>query len=253
MDNAGLPEKPLKNQAASFDDIPEALRETAEVKPQPRSRWGVLLASGVTIVLGAGSWVAYQASQPRTTPATPNAATSASPSATPTPGILGHYPYSEAPEAELEPITEDGGIKMRASAARAYKDMAAAASAEGVLLVPISGFRSLSEQQQVFFDIKAERAQSLTQRAGVSAPPGYSEHHTGYAIDIGDGNVPATNLSPSFDQTPAFEWLQANAVRFNFEISFPKNNPQKVTYEPWHWRFVGDRSSLETFYKARGK
>ncbi|MCY7275262.1 MAG: D-alanyl-D-alanine carboxypeptidase family protein, partial [Phormidesmis sp. CAN_BIN44] len=72
-------------------------------------------------------------------------------------------------------------------------------------------------------------------------------------IDIGDGNVPATNLSPSFDQTAAFNWLKQNAVRFNFEISFPKNNPQGVSYEPWHWRFVGDRQSLETFYKARGK
>jgi D-alanyl-D-alanine carboxypeptidase len=164
---------------------------------------------------------------------------------------LGHHPYPEAPEAELEPITPDGAMKLRNSAAKAYKEMVAAAAAEGVTLSPISTFRSVNDQQQVFFDVKAERNQSAQQRAGVSAPPGYSEHHTGYAIDIGDGSVPAVNLSPDFDQTPAFRWLEANAARFNFELSFPKGNKQGVTYEPWHWRFIGDKQSLETFYKAR--
>ena len=90
-----------------------------------------------------------------------------------------------------------------------------------------------------------------SQRAAVSAPPGYSEHHTGYAIDIGDADVPATNLSPDFENTAAFKWLRENAAYFSFELSFPRDNPQNIMYEPWHWRFVGDRHSLETFYKAR--
>jgi len=70
-------------------------------------------------------------------------------------------------------------------------------------------------------------------------------------VDIGDGNTPATNLSPDFENTAAFKWLEKNAPYYSFEISFPKNNPQGVSYEPWHWRFVGDRDSLETFYKAK--
>ena len=90
-----------------------------------------------------------------------------------------------------------------------------------------------------------------TKRAEVSAPPGYSEHHTGYAVDIGDGRTPATNLNTNFENTAAFKWLEENAAYYSFELSFPKGNPQGVSYEPWHWRFVGDPDSLETFYKAQ--
>ncbi|MGC8714541.1 MAG: M15 family metallopeptidase, partial [Leptodesmis sp.] len=68
---------------------------------------------------------------------------------------------------------------------------------------------------------------------------------------LGDGSVPAANLSPTFENTSAYKWLQANAAFYSFEMSFPKNNNQGVSYEPWHWRYVGDRDSLETFYKAR--
>jgi zinc D-Ala-D-Ala carboxypeptidase len=103
----------------------------------------------------------------------------------------------------------------------------------------------------LFFDLKAQNGEVATERADVSAPPGYSEHHTGYAVDIGDGSLPATDLEVSFETTPAFKWLQKKAAHYNFELSFPKNNPQGVSYEPWHWRFVGDRNSLETFYKDR--
>ncbi|KAM3105798.1 M15 family metallopeptidase [Phormidesmis sp. 146-33] len=258
MDNAGLPEKPPKNQAASFDDIPEALRETPIAQPKPRPNRTGLIVGLVSIGLLLGGGVAYLIRQPNSIApnngSTPNTTTPSTPSPTASPDkLLGHFKYGEAPQSELEPISPDGGIRLRKAAAAAYKQMSNAALADGILLAPLSGFRSLSDQQQVFFDVKAERLQTPQQRAGVSAPPGYSEHHTGYAIDIGDGDTPATNLSPAFEQTAAFKWLQDNAVRFNFELSFPKNNPQGVTYEPWHWRFVGDRQSLETFYKARGK
>ena len=64
-------------------------------------------------------------------------------------------------------------------------------------------------------------------------------------------HAPATNLSSSFAITAAFRWLQNNAAQYSFELSFPENNPQGINYEPWHWRFVGDSHSLETFYKAQ--
>ena len=85
----------------------------------------------------------------------------------------------------------------------------------------------------------------------MSAPPGYSEHHTGYAIDIGDGQVPATNVSRNFEKTKAFQWLKKHAAAYSFELSFPLNNPQGVNYEPGHWRYVGDTDSLKTFYQAQ--
>jgi len=168
--------------------------------------------------------------------------------------LLGHYAYEEAPLNSLQVISvaSDGyEIKLRANAATKYTEMVAAAKADGIELLAISGFRTKKEQDQLFFEISKQRSQTPAQRALVSAPPGYSEHHTGYALDLGDRATPSTNLSPNFDQTAAFKWLKLdnNAAKYGFEMSFPKNNPQGVMYEPWHWRFVGDEDSLALFYK----
>ena len=124
--------------------------------------------------------------------------------------------------------------------AKEFEQMVRDARRSGIRLVPISGFRSIEEQEKLFFNIGAQRNQTPAERASVSAPPGHSEHHTGYAVDVGDGAVPATNLSSKFENTKAFKWMEANAARYGFELSFPEGNPQGVSYEPWHWRFVGD-------------
>lgn len=165
--------------------------------------------------------------------------------------LLGHLSYEEAPLKDLKAITSDGRVKLRTKAAEKFLQMQSDARKQGVILVPISGFRTVSEQEYLFFSVKEQRNQQASKRAEVSAPPGYSEHHTGYAVDIGDGNAPTTNLHTDFEQTAAFQWLQANAPRYSFELSFPPDNLQGVSYEPWHWRFVGDTHSLETFYQAR--
>lgn len=178
--------------------------------------------------------------------------TQANPAKQPSPSdLLGHLPYDVAPESELTAVTADGSLKMRPAAAQKFQQMQTAAKAEGISLVPISAFRDAKTQEQLFFEVKEQRVQDTAKRAEVSAPPGYSEHHTGYAIDIGDGNTPATNLEPEFAQTAAFRWLEQNALKYSFELSFPLGNKQGISYEPWHWRFVGDRDSLETFYKVR--
>lgn len=249
------------------DDIPVALRDAPKNTPKTslKKSWlvGGLATVGV-VALGAGAFVSVQLqrsqiSKAEVASAAPTASGNQAPASTaasPSPdsdAILGHLRYAEAPQAELSAIVSDGSIKLRKAAAKAYLSMEAAARQDGVILTPISGFRTLADQNYLFFDKKAERGQVAKERAKVSAPPGYSEHHTGYALDIGDGSVPATNLSESFENTPAFRWLQQNAAYYSFEISFPKGNEQGVSYEPWHWRFVGDRNSLETFYKARGK
>ncbi len=281
MDNAGFSGKPQKVSDSSIEDIPEALRDNADAKTRPRMKL-VFLIRGL-IGLGALALIAtiwYVAAAPQrnagdhspasaSSPAPTQSTASANPpasasSSAPTQStasanppasnpdtLLGHFAYLEAPGAELQPIVADSHIKLRQAAAKKFEAMVAAARDVGVVLVPISGFRSIAYQQNVFFEIKAQRGQTARQRAEVSAPPGYSEHHTGYAVDIGDGAVPAVDLNPKFDKTRAFKWLQANATRFDFEMSFPKNNPQGVSYEPWHWRFIGDRQSLETFYKTK--
>lgn len=264
MDKAGSSSKRQKISAYSTEDIPEALREAADTKPRSRSRL-MLLVGGLlglgAIALSAGFWYFTSAplknadSQPSLaispSPVTTQSPEKVNPAASDSDTLLGHFAYAEAPLKELQPIVPNGSIKLRQPAAQQFKAMVAAARAAGVVLVPISGFRSVTDQEHLFFDVKAQRGQVATKRAEVSAPPGYSEHHTGYAVDIGDGTVPATNLNAKFEKTRAFQWLAVNAARFSFELSFPKNNSQGVNYEPWHWRYIGDRASLETFYKAK--
>jgi len=164
-----------------------------------------------------------------------------------------HYAYAEAPAYTLETIARasDGyEFKLRRSAAMRYREMVAAAAADGIFLVPLSAFRGVEEQKDLFFRVSESRNQTKAERALTSAPAGYSEHHTGYAVDLGDGDNPSTHFSPDFAKTAAFRWLQQNAPRYSFELSFPPGNPQGVAYEPWHWRFTGDQESLETFFRV---
>lgn len=256
------------------DDIPEALRDTpipvAEVQESASSTsgsrlwigWGAVAIAAICgiLIFRSTSLTSNIASEPVMAPSPTEESTESRATGVSgdenletdrTGDLLGHFAYQEAPVEDLIAITADGRLQLRRMAAVKFQQMVNAAQRDGVILVPLSAYRSLQDQEYLFFDVKAQRGQLATTRAEVSAPPGYSEHHTGYAVDIGDGYVPAVDLSPEFENTPAFKWLEENAAYYSFELSFPRNNPQGINYEPWHWRFVGDRHSLETFYKAR--
>lgn len=260
--------KPTPDSAA---DIPEAIRNTSpDVKPKPTATliyragavttatpWpilGLLGLGGGVILLAV--WVGFWHGQ-RTTPATDPALSSTSvkpstekPSAKPE-QKFGHFQYPIAPESELELVIPGQTITLRKAAAVAFRNLIAAAAKDGVNITLISGFRDLASQEVLFYDVMKERGQTPQERAEVSAPPGFSEHHTGYAVDIGDVQAPATNLSPSFEETAAFAWMQKHAAEHQWELSFPLKNRQGVNYEPWHWRYVGNRQSLTTFSTAR--
>ena len=163
--------------------------------------------------------------------------------------LLGHFPY---PEAEPDSLVEvRPGVQLHRQAAEALQALLAAAYSDGVRLSLISGFRSRETQRSVFFDVKSLRNQSAEERAKVSAPPGYSEHSTGFAVDFGDRSRPQTDLVESFESTPGFYWLQNNAHRYHFRLSFPRQNAQGLSYEPWHWRFEGSARALEQFEAAQ--
>ena len=122
-----------------------------------------------------------------------------------------------------------------AGAARAWQLMQRAAYGERIVLDAISGYRS-HDYQLGIFERKLARGQTVEQILTVNAAPGYSEHHGGNALDIGTpGEPPAEE---SFEHTPAFAWLAANAGDFGFVMSYPRDNPHGIVYEPWHWRFV---------------
>ncbi len=169
-------------------------------------------------------------------------------SAPPVKSLLGHFPY---PEADPNDLVYVSGISMHADTAQAFRRMRKEAALEGITLSLLSGYRSHDLQREIFFDIKSQRNQTAVQRAQVSAPPGYSEHSTGFAIDLGDANWPETHFEVSFEATPAFKWLEKNAPRFHFVLSFPRDNLQGVSYEPWHWRFEGSAAALLEFEHSR--
>lgn len=278
---------PADAAAPSPDDIPEAKRDAVPPSSPSRRLWWI---GGVAGAIAAGG-ILFAIAQALLPPVVPDAAVDDSDSVattdsassaenpddsnsldTPSPGdsqsnagtasstlnedeavdsVLGHLAYEEAPPGDLQPIVADGSIKLRTAAANQLLAMLDDARASGVSILAISGYRSFEDQEYLFFEVKAERGQTARTRAEVSAPPGYSEHHTGYAVDLVDGTRPETDLRESFESTAAFQWLERNAARYGFELSFPRDNEQGISYEPWHWRYVGDPHSLETFYKQR--
>jgi zinc D-Ala-D-Ala carboxypeptidase len=250
-----------------FQEIPVARREAA-AKQAPRrtaAKKGIspLVWGGLGLgVLGIGAGV-FLTSAPSSAPSTASAPpptvpapagtpvpTAPAPSASEADTLLGHHRYADAPVSSLTTVSKTKGkvVMLQVAAAERFLEMQRAARRDGVDLVAVSGFRDKAYQQGLFDRNLGKMGQAI-EVTKVSAPPGYSEHHTGYALDVGDGSQPETHVEPTFEQTRAFEWLQSNAGRFGFEMSFPKDNKQGVSYEPWHWRFIGDPESLKIFYQ----
>ena len=127
--------------------------------------------------------------------------------------------------------------RLTPATASAWQAMKRAAAAESVTLLIVSGFRSI-EYQAGLIRKKLESGQTLSNILSVNAAPGYSEHHSGRAIDIATpGSRP---LCEEFEQTEAFAWLQKHGSRFGFSMTYPRDNRQGFIYEPWHWARSGD-------------
>ncbi|WAL59373.1 M15 family metallopeptidase [Thermocoleostomius sinensis] len=167
---------------------------------------------------------------------------------------LGHLPYDKPSADQLVPFPSEppymtrAGETLHQEAVAALKTMMTAAQQEGIFLFLVSGFRDLSTQH-LLFQARTAALGSEAAAAKAVAPPGYSEHHTGYAIDLADG----LNDFRDFEHTAAFAWMTTHAHEYGFELSFPPGNPQGVDYEPWHWRFVGSPTALDIFATAREK
>lgn len=118
------------------------------------------------------------------------------------------------------------------AAAVSWQAMVRAAAADGITLMIVSGFRSVDYQARLIRK-KINAGQVITDILEVNAAPGFSEHHTGNAVDIATpGSRP---LTEEFEGTEAFSWLGENAGRFGFSMTYPRDNPWGIIYEPWHW------------------
>ncbi len=172
----------------------------------------------------------------------------------PAPGF-GHLPYPEANPQDLMIIAsysqaeEERFERLQQEAGLALLRMIDAARWDGIWLVPVSGFRD-QERQRMLFERQVSWRGSAQEAARSVAPPGYSEHHTGYAIDLADGLSQTGDIDLNFKDTAAFRWLTRHARRFGFELSFPPDNPQGVAFEPWHWRYIGSPHARVTFAQA---
>ena len=138
-----------------------------------------------------------------------------------------------------------------------YNEMIAAAEADGIDLIPVSGYRSLSRQKSNFTrkidyysSLGYSKAEATRLAAKIVLMPGTSEHNAGLAMDFGtNGNY---TLDENFANTDAFRWLSENAADYGFILRYEEDTQDitMITYEPWHWRYVGVEAAKEI--KAQG-
>ncbi len=141
--------------------------------------------------------------------------------------------FEEATEVvEVGPNLVGRMQSLEPQTATRWAAMVRAAAAGGVQLMIVSGYRSIDYQARLIRK-KINAGQQLRDILTVSAAPGYSEHHTGRAVDIATpGSRP---LTEEFEDSAAFRWLKENAADFGFSMSYPRDNRYGFIYEPWHW------------------
>jgi zinc D-Ala-D-Ala carboxypeptidase len=145
--------------------------------------------------------------------------------------LRGLRPYPEGSEL----VAVDGGnppTLLAAEAAPRWQEMTRAAAGDGIGLILVSGFRSVDRQRELI-EAKLKKGNELKKILQILAAPGYSQHHTGLALDIGTGAN--TDVTEAFERTDAFAWLSSHAGEYGFMMPYPRGNPYGFVYEPWHW------------------
>jgi len=130
-------------------------------------------------------------------------------------------------------VNSDKLIDVNSQIKNTLENMLEDARDDGVSIRVLSGYRSFGTQSS----LKSNYTTLYGSGANAfSADQGYSEHQLGTALDFTTPEIGAS-LSIAFENTNAFEWLQKNAYKYGFIMSYPKGNTY-YQYEPWHWRFV---------------
>lgn len=139
----------------------------------------------------------------------------------------------EATCLEIAEVGADGRDHLLIpAAAHAWRLLKAAAQNDDVTLYIVSAFRSIDRQAEIVRR-KLETGLAVEDILTICAPPGFSEHHTGRAIDVLTPGCHA--LEVEFDQTNAYVWLTKRAAEFGYYLSYPISNAWGYQYEPWHW------------------
>lgn len=147
----------------------------------------------------------------------------------------GLFEYEEASCLEVVEVGADGKDHLLVpGAANAWRNLKAAALGDSIFLFIVSAYRSVDRQAEIVRR-KLGAGVAIEDILTVCAPPGFSQHHTGRAVDLSTPGSRA--LEVEFEQTPAFAWLRAHAADFGYYLSYPIGNPCGYQYEPWHWCF----------------
>ena len=160
-----------------------------------------------------------------------------------------HLPLQREPRKLVHIGRNPDGRSLRLTppAAAAWRRMQAAATQDGITLLPISAYRSIARQTKIIRE-KLAAGQALVKILTLVAAPGCSEHHSGRALNL--ASLADPELEERFALTPEFRWLKRHAGRFGFHLSYPHRNPHGINYEPWHWcwqrRNSGDCAAKNT-------
>lgn len=141
--------------------------------------------------------------------------------------------YDEAEElVEIEDDMFGRALRLAPGTARDWRTMQQAALDDGVELLIVSGFRSVVYQVELIRN-KLSKGLTIDRILRVNAAPGFSQHHTGKALDLATPGF--RPLTREFEDSEAFAWLKANAARFDFRMPYGRDNVYEIVYEPWHW------------------
>ncbi|MDL2323868.1 M15 family metallopeptidase [Ruminococcaceae bacterium OttesenSCG-928-A16] len=246
-----MPQQPYRRPA------PAGRRPPPRKKRRKKAKWPVYLIIVLVLFLVAllVSRLAAPNVEEAPSSAVPSLPVSSVPAASSTPP-LGLYdeagtpmllnathPLPEGYDPELANVGYGNGREqtMEVRAAAAFNAMKEAAQADGITLTPFSCYRSHQHQvsnynasieRYVEQGYSRQKATELTQQ--YYAVPGTSEHEAGFAVDI-------DSIEESFENTPAFAWLQQNCTEYGFILRYAKTTEAitGIAYEPWHYRYVG--------------
>ncbi len=150
--------------------------------------------------------------------------------------------YNYLPEdyvpKNLEPISEEyarSGMQLVNYAKEAFESLATDAKKDGMTIVAMSSYRSYQYQENLYNRYVQEDGKEAADT--YSGRPGFSEHQSGLAVDVYNGEKDYTD----FEETEEFEWMQENAYKYGFILRFPKEKTKQTgyQYESWHYRYVG--------------
>ncbi|MFD1722794.1 M15 family metallopeptidase [Amnibacterium endophyticum] len=159
-------------------------------------------------------------------------------------------PRSWVPRDLVAPdVRHTNAPQLRRPAARALERMFDAADGDGVVLVSLSAYRPYTVQRRIYERNLGSIGRAATEK--LTLRPGYSEHQTGLAIDLG-GASRTQDLSVAFAGTDAAAWLRAHAWRHGFILRYERGRKPVtgIQYEPWHYRYLGKPRAAD--YHASG-